>query len=80
MKTFSDLELKVGFLGHSVSRFLQQKGYATIIGVTSKGIFLQNDAGQVWFLSREPFRGPLTLNLEVSVNLDSLFKLGQLSN
>lgn len=76
MKTFSDPELKVGFLGHSVSRFLQRKGNVAIIGVTSKGIFLKNDAGQICFLSREPFRGPLTINLESSANLDSFFHIG----
>jgi hypothetical protein len=34
-----------------------------IIGVTSRGIFLQLDTGWILFLSCENFRGPLTLNL-----------------
>ena len=76
MKTFSNLELKTRILGHYVSQFLQQEGYASVLGVTSKGVFLLNDFGQICFISQEPFPGPLTLNLENIVNLDSFFQIG----
>jgi len=36
---------------------------AAILGVTSRGVFLKLESGWVIFISRETFRGPLTLNL-----------------
>jgi hypothetical protein len=44
---------------------------AAVWGATSRGIFLHLSSGWVIFLSFEPFKGPLTLNLTVS---PALFK------
>jgi hypothetical protein len=82
MKTISNLELKIRILGHFVSQFLQREGYATVLGVTKKGVFLLNDFRQICFISQDPFPGPLTLNLENIVNLDLFFHIreaGQIS-
>lgn len=45
----------------------------SVMGVTSRGVFLRAGERRVVFLSREPFRGPLTVNLSAPfTRLDKL--------
>ena len=64
-------------LGRCVQSFIAQMGTASVLGVTSKGVFLQNSAGQVVFLSGEVFRGPLTINLGQMVDFKASFAVGE---
>jgi hypothetical protein len=57
-------------IGGIARDLLQQAQSASILGHTSRGTFLSLSSGRVIFLSAEPHRGPLTLN--VSGDLSSL--------
>ena len=57
----------VNILGKYVYQILQDEKEALVIGVTSRGIFLQTSSGHVIFLSLEHYRGPLTINLPPSL-------------
>jgi len=52
----------------SIGRFafkeLAQISHGELVGVTSKGIFIRTEMGGVVFVSREKFRGPLTVTLQ----------------
>jgi hypothetical protein len=50
-------------IGKVARRALENVARGSILGVTSRGIFLQLPTLRVLFLSREAFRGPLTINL-----------------
>jgi hypothetical protein len=56
----------VNTLGKHAYHILQDEKGASVIGVTSRGIFLQSSSGHVIFLSLEHYRGPLTVNLPPS--------------
>ena len=60
-----------------MGEFLAQGGKASVLGVTSSGIFLHNPRGQVCFLSGEAYRGPITINLQCTVHFKALFKVGE---
>ncbi len=49
-------------IGQVAGELLAAGGPATVMGVTSRGVFLRLGQGVV-FLSSEPYRGPLTVNL-----------------
>ncbi len=55
--------LKVTTIGSSAQRILTESKDASILGVTSRGIFLRIRERWVIFLSYEENRGPLTLNI-----------------
>ena len=50
-------------IGSNAFELLTQAREAQVWGATSRGVFLHLPSGWVVFLSAEPFRGPLTLNL-----------------
>ena len=76
MKSAKQLELSVSVLGRAAWRMLQGAGSLTVLGVTSKGAFLQDEAGGVCFLSQEGWRGPLTANLREHVSLRDYLRVG----
>ena len=77
MRKMLDLELYVSIIGQSAFQTVHSKGKAIVLGVTSKGVFLQNSVGQICFISQEPFHGPLTVNLIDSVDLSASFYIGE---
>jgi len=58
------MEIHVAVLGTYARQILAQDQSASVLGVTSRGSFLLARSGFVLFLSRETYRGPLTLNLD----------------
>jgi hypothetical protein len=62
----SHTTLLITNLGAIARQVLAQAQRATVWGVTSRGIFLHLSSGWVIFLSFEQFRGPLTLNSNLS--------------
>lgn len=63
--------------GSFAETVLCAKDSAQVLGVTSKGIFLHNEKGQVVFVSGERFCGPLTINLSETVDFKRIFTLGE---
>ena len=57
--------LQTSFVGHFAADILKEHQDATVIGTTSRGIFLLTSRQRVIFLSYETYRGPLTINLEI---------------
>jgi len=55
---------RVSNIGIIARQVLSRDQNASVLGVTSRGIFLQTQQKKVIFLSREKYRGPLTLNIE----------------
>jgi len=51
-------------MGTVAQQILLTPGTATVLGVTSRGIFLKTEPRWVIFLSYEDFRSPLTINLQ----------------
>ena len=68
--------LSITSLGAIARRALAQAQQATVWGVTSHGIFLHLSSDWVVFLSFEQFRGPLTLNSNLSPRLFQNLKPG----
>ena len=64
-------------IGLCVHPIFAQAGTATVLGVTSKGVFLLHQSGQVFFVSGEVFRGPITINLHRMLDFKGLFALGE---
>lgn len=50
-------------IGHIANRVLRRSPSGLVSGVTSRGIFLQPRGDLTLYLTSEPFRGPLTINL-----------------
>jgi len=57
--------LHAASIGHLAAAILQEHNSASVIGNTSRGIFLLTSQQNVVFLSYETFRGPLTINLKM---------------
>lgn len=55
--------LNVHTIGHIAQQALSRTSHATVIGVTSRGIFLQCAKRQIVFISYEVVRNPLVLNM-----------------
>ena len=55
--------LQADFLGYRAEHALSTSDSASVIGVTSRGIFLKTNVDWIIFLSFENFRGPMTINL-----------------
>jgi len=66
----------VKWMGGCVKPFFALEGVAAVMGVTSKGIFLQNLTGEVVFISGEVFQGPITINLYEMFDFKALFTVG----
>ena len=56
-------ELIIRTIGKIARESLTPGGRGSVFGVTSRGVFIRMHSGWVIFISFEPFRGPLTLNL-----------------
>lgn len=61
--------LTVTSIGSRAQRILMDSKDASILGVTSRGVFLRIRERWVIFLSYESNRGPLTLNLSASIGI-----------
>ncbi len=72
------VSFKVKCLGDCVLSVLKEEGDAVVLGVTSKGLFLQNQSQQVCFVSQDVFNGPITINLHDKVNFKALTEVGDL--
>jgi len=60
-------------IGNIARQIISQDQTGQVLGVTSRGVFLHFSANKVIFLSYEPYKGPLTLNLAAdSSRLDCL--------
>ena len=59
----SAFEIRAAWIGESAQALISGNNQAKVLGVTSRGCFLQLPAEWVVYLSVEPFRGPLTINL-----------------
>jgi len=64
------------YIGQSAQKVITSEGNAAILGVTSKGVFIIKETGEVIFVSGDVFRGPITLNLERMLNFKMLFRVG----
>lgn len=70
--------IPLAFLGKPARRALTNASLARLVGSTSGGLFLQTDAEQILFLTDEPYRGPLTLNLPGPFLFTSQCQVGDL--
>jgi hypothetical protein len=57
-------EISIRSIGHWGMNALQEAQSASVLGITSQGIFLLVDQQNVVFLSTQRFHGPLTANVE----------------
>ncbi len=64
-------------LGIWAHQYLAQKRSACILGVTSEGVFLQTQNGEIIFLTDKSYRGPLTVNLQNKINFKECFSIGE---
>ena len=74
-----DLRLKdfrIVHIGRVASGVLSPERRASILGTTSRGVYLSLFAGWVIFLSTERYRGPLTLNVQGSDDVMQPFETG----
>ncbi len=55
-------DITITTIGGVARELLAQGGDATVLGATSRGLFLILESGWVIYLSPEKYRGPLTLN------------------
>ena len=69
MLSYSNFTASIGVFANKI---LTASAIIFIRGVTSRGIFLATAADWVVFLSTEPFRGPLTINLPAMNGLDRI--------
>jgi len=77
MDKMSLARLSITGLGAIAAQALAQDQAARVWGVTSRGIFIHLAADWVIFLSFEPFRGPLTLNIRPNQAVLQNLKPGQ---
>ncbi len=59
-------------IGSCAQEILQENSSAEVIGNTSKGIFARTRSDQILFLTSDPYRGPLTINLPAGVRISVL--------
>ncbi|MEJ2487992.1 MAG: DUF2877 domain-containing protein [Anaerolineales bacterium] len=62
--------------GRKALEFLTPGANLAVYGISSKGLFLDTDKDWIIFLSRESFRGPLTINLAGNLSLMDHFRQG----
>ncbi len=67
---------QIAAAGETVLGIIREEQNASVMGLTSRGIFCSTGNGQVFFLSYEDWRGPLTVNLHLSAefNVDLRFR------
>ncbi len=70
-------KISISDIGAIAAQVVAQDQAATVWGVASRGIFIHLTAGWLVFLSYEPFRGPLTLNIRPNQALLRNLKPGQ---
>lgn len=70
------MAISTTWMGGIASRELRRASQASVLGVTSRGCFLQTVPRRVIFLSLESWRGPLTLNLSAEYNVLSMLESG----
>ncbi len=56
--------------GETALEIIRREGNASVMGVTSRGVFCLTASRQVIFLSYENWRGPLTVNLHLTAESD----------
>ena len=66
-----DIELFATAQGTIANKVLSNAQRASVIGITSRGLFLRVEPRWVIFLSFETYKGPLSLNLEGDVSMVS---------
>jgi len=76
MQATAKLEITIDAVGQAAWQLIQHNGPVAVLGVTSKGAFLQTPSRDVCFLSVEAWRGPLTLNLRQRVGLKTRLPVG----
>ncbi len=54
--------------GKTALRIIHGRGPASVMGLTSRGVFCNTPDAQVFFLSYETWRGPLTANLQLALH------------
>lgn len=54
--------------GPVANKMLGQNLFGSIMGLTSRGAFMQIENDGIFFLSHEPWRGPLTINIKNPLN------------
>ncbi|RPI87296.1 MAG: DUF2877 domain-containing protein [Chloroflexi bacterium] len=57
---------KANTIGPTAYNITRNSVKLSILGMTSRGVFLQNPSGQIVFLSSESYRGPMTINIDTS--------------
>lgn len=70
--------IAVTSIGSNAQRILTASRDASILGVTSRGLFLRVHERWVIFLSYEANRGPLTINLSTNIKIPTNIHPGQL--
>jgi len=65
------------WIGHCAFRLMASGGTGLILGATSKGLFIEIQPGEVIFVSGDAYRGPITINLETTLNCKALFSVGE---
>lgn len=65
-------------IGYHAARILQKNRRATILGITSHGIFLLTETESILFLTNNSCRGPLTINLDPACSLSSDMEIGDI--
>ena len=65
-------------IGYHAARILQKNRRATILGITSHGIFLLTETESILFLTNDSYRGPLTINLDPACSLSSDIEIGDI--
>ena len=59
-------------LGLCAKEILHNEESASMVGITSAGIFLRSEKGKIIFLTSSPWRGPLTINLSDGIKNNRL--------
>lgn len=65
-------------IGKPAREALARTRQASVIGITSRGLFLRLSCGSVIFLSFEPYCGPLTLNLRAEPGVFHDLEIGSM--
>ncbi|HPH95542.1 MAG TPA: DUF2877 domain-containing protein [Anaerolineaceae bacterium] len=64
MKKTANASLTATACGPLANKMLDQNLFGSIMGLTSRGAFMQIENDGIFFLSHEPWRGPLTINIK----------------
>lgn len=67
-------------IGHKTEQLLRTHHTLKVVGTARRGIYLQSVWNQILYLSCEPFRGPLTINLRDVPNSFNSVQSGEMIN